>query len=82
MEEAKRRFVGIELGKRLYEVAIVGKRGGVKLSHGKTTVEGRQALYRKLEVGDKVALEAGNLHHGEGDRGGGRCGCSTHRIWH
>jgi transposase len=61
MEEAKRRFVGIDLGKRTYEVAIVGKRGGVKLSNGKTTVEGRQALYRKLEAGDKVALEAGNL---------------------
>jgi transposase len=61
MEEAKRRFVGIDLGKRAYTVAIVGKRGGVKLSNGKTTVEGRQALYRKLEAGDKVALEAGNL---------------------
>jgi transposase len=61
MEEAKRGFVGIDLGKRLYEVAIVGKRGGVKLSHGKTTVEGRQALYRKLEAEDKVALEAGTL---------------------
>ena len=61
MEETKRRFVGIDLGKRTYTVAIVGKRGGVKLSNGKTTVEGRQALYRKLEAGDKVALEAGNL---------------------
>ena len=61
MEETKRRFVGIDLGKRTYTVAIVGKRGAVKLSNGKTTVEGRQALYRKLEAGDKVALEAGNL---------------------
>jgi transposase len=33
----------------------------VKLSNGKTTVEGRRSLYRKLEAGDKVALEAGNL---------------------
>jgi transposase len=61
MEEAGRRYVGIDLGKRTYVVAIVGKRGGVKLSNGKTTVEGRQALYRKLDAGDKVALEAGNL---------------------
>jgi transposase len=66
MEETKRRYVGIDLGKRTYEVAIVGSnlrfaRGGVTLSNGKTTVEGRQALYRKLEAGDKVALEAGNL---------------------
>lgn len=61
MKEAGRRYVGIDLGKRTYTVAIVGKRGAVKLSNGKTTVEGRQALYRKLEAGDKVALEAGNL---------------------
>ncbi|GHV75127.1 IS110 family transposase [Spirochaetia bacterium] len=61
MEETKRRYVGIDLGKRTYTVAIVGKRGAVKLSNGKTTVEGRQALYRKLEASDKVALEAGNL---------------------
>ena len=61
MKETKRRYVGIDLGKRTYVVAIVGKRGGVKLGNGKTTVEGRQALYRKLEAGDRVALEAGNL---------------------
>jgi transposase len=33
----------------------------VTVSNGKTTADGRQALYRKLEASDKVALEAGSL---------------------
>jgi transposase len=36
-------------------------RGKVTVSKGKTTIERQQALYRKLEATDKVALEAGNL---------------------
>ena len=63
MKERKKvqtRYVGIDLGKRTYEVAIVEK-GGVKISNGKTCVTGRQALYRKLRPSDKAALEAGNL---------------------
>ena len=55
------RHVGIDLGKRTYEVAIVGKGGKVTLSNGKTTALGRQALYKKLSVHDKVAVEAGNM---------------------
>jgi transposase len=55
------RFVGIDLGKRTYEVAIVGKGGKVTMSNGKTYVSGRQNLYKKLRSGDKVALEAGNM---------------------
>ena len=54
------RYVGIDLGKRTYEVAIVEK-GTVKKSNGKTYVEGRQALYKKLRPSDKVALEACSL---------------------
>jgi transposase len=64
MEEKKKtetRFVGIDLGKRTYEIAIVGKGGKVAMSNGKTFVTGRQALYKKLQPGDKVALEAGNM---------------------
>ena len=63
MEEKKKaatRYVGIDLGKRSYEVAVVEK-SGVKKSNGKTHVAGRQGLYKKLRAGDKVALEAGNL---------------------
>ena len=64
MEEQKLtevRFVGIDLGKRTYEVAIVGKGGKVTKSNGKTHIAGRQHLYKKLRPNDKVALEAGNL---------------------
>jgi len=31
------------------------------IHHGKTSIQGRQALYRLLEQTDKIALEAGNL---------------------
>jgi transposase len=75
MKTEKRRFVGIDLGKRKWEMAIVTRTGKVvknemgeeepeekvKFYKGITTVEGRVKLYGKLEGGDKVALEAGNL---------------------
>ena len=54
------RYVGIDLGKRTYELAIAEK-GEVKISNGKTCAAGRQALYKKLRANDKAALEAGNL---------------------
>jgi len=56
-QKAVTRYVGIDLGKRTYEAAFVEK-GAVKKSNGKTYVEGRQALYKKLRPSDKVALEA------------------------
>ena len=59
--QEKTRYVGIDLGKRTYEVAIVGKGRKVTKSNGKTFVSGRQSLYKKLHFGDKVALEAGNM---------------------
>ena len=52
---------GIDLGKRAYEAAIVGKNGKVAMSNGRTCAAGRQALYKKLRAADKAALEAGNL---------------------
>ena len=61
MEREKRRYVGIDIGKRTYQVAIVGKEGKVAESNGRTTLAGRQKLYGKLRAEDKVALEAGNL---------------------
>jgi len=60
-KKTKTRFVGIDLGKKTYTVAIVGKGGKVTKSNGATFVEGRQKLYKKLRAGDKVALEAGNM---------------------
>ncbi|MDR0642090.1 MAG: IS110 family transposase [Treponema sp.] len=61
MKSEKRRYVGIDLGKRTYTMAVIGKAGKVSHSNGRTDSEGRATLYRKLEKGDKVALEAGNL---------------------
>jgi len=64
MEEKKKavtRYVGIDLGKRTYEMSIVGKGGKVSASNGKTFPAARQALYKKLQPTDKVALESGNL---------------------
>jgi transposase len=61
MEVEKRRYVGIDLGKREYTMAIIGKNGKMKIHPGKTSIPGRQGLYRLLEKGDKIALEAGNL---------------------
>ena len=61
MTEEKRRYVGIDLGKREYTMAIIGKNGKMSIHLGKTNEQGRQALYRKLQKTDKVALEAGNL---------------------
>jgi transposase len=61
MEERKRRYVGIDLGKREYTMAIIGTNGKMSIHLGKTSIQGRQALYKKLEATDKVALEAGNL---------------------
>jgi hypothetical protein len=65
-EEEKRRtsgsrYVGIDLGKREYTMAIIGRNGKMSIHHGKTSIQGRVALYKKLEQTDKVALEAGNL---------------------
>jgi hypothetical protein len=69
------RYVGIDLGKRTWEMAIITRSGKFKMNaqgdaeveekmtryKGTTTAEGRLKLYGKLEAGDKVALEAGNL---------------------
>jgi hypothetical protein len=83
MEEEKRRYVGLDIvGKRTYAMAVIGKNGKVSHSNGRTDSEGRAALYGKLSVGDKVALEAGELgvHHGLGDHQAGRlCGSRAER---
>ena len=59
MEAEKRRCVGIDLGKREYTMVIIGKK--MDIHKGKTSMQGRVALYRLLEKGDKIALEAGNM---------------------
>jgi predicted NBD/HSP70 family sugar kinase len=61
MEDVKRRFLGIDLGKRTYEIAIIDEKGKVRHSNGRTTPDGRQSLCKKLKATDRVAIEAGNL---------------------
>jgi transposase len=61
MKSGERRYVGIDLGKRTYTMAVIGKKGKVSHSNGRTDSRGRAALYGKLEKSDKVAVEAGNL---------------------
>jgi transposase len=75
MRSEKRRYVGIDLGKRTWVMMMVTRTGKlVKNAHGeeepeetvgqyqgKTSAEGRAKLYQKLKGTDKVALEAGNL---------------------
>jgi len=45
MEEEKRRYVGIDLGKREDTMAIIGKNGKMSIHQGRTSIPGRQALY-------------------------------------
>ena len=61
MKEEKRRHVGIDLGKREYTMAIISAKSKMSIHKGKTTDQGRAALYRLLEKSDKIALEAGNM---------------------
>jgi transposase len=77
MKNGKRRYVGIDLGKRTYTVAVIGKTGKVSHSNGRTDSVGRAALYGKLEKGDKVALEAGNLAFMMAKEIIGRVGCEV-----
>jgi len=60
-EEKTRRYVGIDLGKREYTMAIISCKGKMSIHKGKTSIQGRAALYKLLEKSDKVALEAGNM---------------------
>jgi len=61
MKEEERRYVGIDLGKREYTMAIISVKGKMSIHKGKTSIQGRAALYKLLEKSDKIALEAGNM---------------------
>jgi hypothetical protein len=61
MKEEKRRYVGVDLGKREYTMAIISAKGKMSIHKGKTSIQGRAALYKLLEKSDKIALEAGNM---------------------
>lgn len=59
--EVAGRFVGIDLGKRTYEMCIVDRQGKIKRSGGKTDFAGIDRLCEKLNADDAVAIEACNL---------------------
>jgi transposase len=83
----KGRYVGIDLGKRTWEMAVITRTGKLRRDgnpaekvtrfHGRTAAEGRLGLYAKLEAGDKVALETGNLAFIMAKELGKTAGCTT-----
>lgn len=59
--EAAGRFVGIDLGKRTYEMCIVDREGKITRSGGKTDFAGIDRLCERLNGDDAVAIEACSL---------------------
>lgn len=59
--EVAGRFVGIDLGKRTYEMCIVDRKGKISRTGGKTDFAGIDRLCEKLNGDDAVAIEACNL---------------------
>lgn len=57
----QKRFVGIDLGKRTYEMKIIGSNGKVSGTNGQTNPGGRKSLYKKLLPTDRVAIEVCSL---------------------
>ena len=57
----QKRFVGIDLGKRTYEMRIIGINGKVTGINGQTNPSGRKSLYKKLLSTDRVAIEVCSL---------------------
>lgn len=59
--EVAGRFVGIDLGKRTYEMCIIDQKGKITRTGGKTDFAGIERLCEKLNGDDAVAIEACNL---------------------
>ena len=59
--EVAGRFIGIDLGKRTYEMCIVDQKGKITRTGGKTDFAGIDKLCEKLNADDAVAIEACNL---------------------
>lgn len=57
----RKRFIGIDLGKRTYEIKIIESDGKVSGTNGLTNPAGRKTLYRKLRCTDRVAIEVCSL---------------------
>jgi transposase len=61
MQENKKTFVGIDLGKRMLEAARINDDDSIERFQSKTDAIGRQRLLKWLRPSDVIALEAGNL---------------------
>lgn len=59
--EASGRFVGIDLGKRTYDMCLVESKGKITRTNGKTDFKGIDKLCEQLGADDLVAIEACNL---------------------
>lgn len=59
--EAAGRFVGIDLGKRTYEMCLIDRKRKITRTNGKTDFKGLNKLCEKLSAEDLVAIEACNL---------------------
>ena len=59
--EATGRFVGIDLGKRTYEMCLIDQNGKITRTNGKTDFKGLEKLCERLGADDLVAIEACNL---------------------
>ena len=57
----QKRFVGIDLGKRTYEMKVIESNGKVAGTNGQTNSSGRKSLYKKLLPTDRVAIEVCSL---------------------
>ena len=57
----QKRFVGIDLGKRTYEIKIIESDGKVSGTNGLTNPAGIKTLYKKLRCTDRVAIEVCSL---------------------
>ena len=55
--EAAGRFVGIDLGKRTYEMCLIDHNGKITRTNGKTDFKGLENLCEKLGADDVVAIE-------------------------
>ena len=74
---AEGRNVGIDLGKRTYEIKFIGKDGKVTGTNGKTDKSGREKLYAMLRPGDRVALEVCSLGMLMAKEMKGKVGCNV-----
>ena len=57
----QKRFVGIDLGKRTFEIKFITSNGSVTGTNGKTCPSGRKELYKKLLPTDRIAIEVCSL---------------------